>query len=696
MIQNDIIRLIVVEESANDAEVILNSLRKARFPIRPRHIEDEEDLQEALNEQEWDLIISVPCVVDFTIRQVCDMVKSSKLDIPIIGISHKLSPEQITEALSAGACHLIPSENDVVLQVVVRQELNNLNERRQRRHLEQLYKESQEHNKMLLQSSRDAIGYVHDGMHIYANPSYLEMFGYEDMDDLAGMPVMDLVSLEDQAKFKEFMREYMTNKNEEEKQIELEGLRSNNKRFKLAMEVSQAIYDSERCIQIIIREQAQNKELEQEIKKLKIIDPLTGLFNRQHFITLLEKSIGKAMETHMRSVLLFIALDNFVNIRENIGMAASDPIVVNIAMVLKEVADKNPLARFSDSAFTLLLPEKDLKYGEEIAQQILQVVESSVTEVGEQSVVVTCSIGLALVLASATSPDSIINDAAQACQIVRKRGGNSYEIYKAVLKADAGVNDSSIVKLIETAIEENRLHLRYQPIVSLHGDTNAIYEVFLRMVDSEGNVVPTGALFSSAEKANMTIDLDKWVLKEAVKNLLKQKTQGTDTYFFIKLTDQAIKDETVLLFIRKLLKSTQVPGEQLIFEISETIAISQIKLAQAFIKGLNSMGCKTALEHYGTGLNSATTLKHLPVDYVKIDSSFSKGLPSTPENQKEIKKIVQLAHEQDKQTIAEAVEDVNSLTILWQCEVDFAQGHCIQEPMDELLYDFDEEEEDDE
>ncbi|OQW94840.1 MAG: hypothetical protein BWK79_04630 [Beggiatoa sp. IS2] len=693
MIQDDIIRLIVIEESANDAEVILNSLRKARYPIRPRHVEDSEDLEKALAEAEhpWDLIISVPQVGEFSVTEVCDIVALSKQDIPIIVLSDKMEGKTVADLLNVGARQVIPSGNDVCLQVAVGRELENLTERRKRKHVEQLYRETQRHNKMLLQTSRDAIAYIHDGMHIHANRSYWEMFGYSGMDEMEGLPVMDLIVITDQSKFKDFMREFMADEKEEDREVNLEGLKSNSKRFKLKMEVSRAIYDSERCVQVIIRDLSQIEELDKLKDFLSQRDQLTGLFNRQHFITLLEKALRKAMEAGTRSVLLYIALDNFNSVRETVGVG-SDSVVKNIGQVLNGLAKDGALARFEDSVFTLLLGDKDKEYGAELADKLCKAVEATVTEVGSQSVITTCSIGIAPVLAASANPQDVLGDAHKASLIVTKRGGNGHEIYKAVIPTGTQTTKafSDIAKLIETSIEENRLSLRYQPIVSLHGETQEIYEVYLRMVDPQGQPVPTGTLFTAAEKANLTIHLDKWVLKEALKVLMQQQAAGHETYFFLKLSDQAIRDENIVLYIRKLLKSTQLPGERLIIEISESIAISQVTAALNFIKGLKTLGCKAALEHFGTGLNnSATTLKHLPVvDYVKIDSSYSKGLAMNVENQKAVKDIVKMAHDMEKLTIAEAVEDANSLTVLWQSEVDFAEGHYIQEPNEELGYDF--------
>ena len=694
MMQNDIIRLIVVEESANDAEVILNRLRKARYPIRPRYVEDDEDLQEALSdvEHEWDLLISVLKVGDFTITEVCEMVSVSNQDIPIIVIADKINCKIVSKLFNLGIKQIVPGDD--CLPVVVGVELENLAERRRRKYLEQLYKESQKHNKVLLETSRDAIAYVQDGMHIHANPSYFKMFDYKSMDDLEGLPIMDLVTINDQTRFRDFMREFMTEEKAEERQINLEGFKSNKKRFKLRMELSQAIFDSERCIQVIIRDQSKS----QDIERLRRRDPLTNLFNRQYFIELLEKALGRAIENTTRCVLFYIALDNFSAIVENVGVGGSDPVVKNIAKKISSLSEGGELARFDDSVFTLLMADKDgKKYAEagDFAHKICQAVEASVIELRDQKTVfTTCSIGITQILASA-NPQVLLTEAHAACQIAMGQGGNRSEVYKAVIKG--GEHDktkgSDIARLIETASEENRLSLRFQPIVSLRGETQEIYEVFLRMLDQEGQNVPACDLFEEAETAHLSTILDKWVLQKAIHTMGIQEKNGHQTHFFIKLSDQAIKDESILLYIRKLLRAAKLPGKRLILEISDSIAISQLKLAKMFINQLKTFGCQSALEHFGTGLNYAATLQHIPVDYVKIDRCFAKDLSTNTESQEIIQNIVKVARESGKLTIAEAVEDANSLTILWSSEVDFAQGHYIQEPLKELEYDFSEEEE---
>jgi len=697
VIQSDIIRLIVIEETPNDAEIILNSLRKARYPIRPRYVEDDEDLQEALIEHEWDLIISVPEVEDFTVAQVCEMVSASKQDIPVIVLADNWECNSMMELFKAGAAQVISKDSILCLPKIVGKELENLAERRKRKHLEQLYKESQKHNKILLDTSRDAIAYVHEGMHTHANPCYLKMFDYKSMDELESLPMMDLIARNDHPKCRDFMREFINDERAEERQIDLEGLKSNKKRFKLKMELSHAIYDTERCIQVIIRDNhSQNQDIEKQLLQLSRRDQITNLFNRQYFIELLEKSLAIAIETGTRSVLFYIALDNFSTVMEKIGIGGGDPVIKNIAKVINKFSEGGTLARFDDSVFTLLFADKNgKKYANapDVADKICKAVAATVTELSEQSVIVNCSIGIAQVLASAATPQVVLTDAHTACKNAMEQGGNRFEVYKPGQKREqGGAKSSDIANLIETAVEENRLSLRYQPIISLSGKTKEIYEIFLRMVDSDGQTVSTGELFDAAEKANLCTQLDKWVLQQSIKDLVSQQKKGLETHFFIKLSDQTIRDESTLLFIRKLLKSSRLPGKRIIFEISESIAISHIKLAKGFISQLKTFGCESALEHFGTGLNSASTLEHLPVKYVKIDRQFTKNLGENTENQQTVQEIVKIAHDLGKLIIAEAVEDVNSLMTLYSSEVDFAQGHYIQEPLEEMEFEFSDEE----
>ncbi len=695
MLQNDIVRIIVIEESANEAEMILNSLRRARLPLRPHHVEDDEDLQAALADQEWDLVIAVPTMMDFSIQKISEILDSSQQELPLLVLTRKFSAEEFNHLLDAGANRVIPADQEQSLQKVVKQLLSDLEKQRRLLQLEQLYRQSMSNNKILIESSRDAISYVHEGMHIHANPSYLKMFGYESLDDLEGMPVMDLVAPDDHESFKQFMREYMTDANSEDRDINLVGIRQlknhKHKTFDLKMEVSQALYDGEKCIQIIIRDRSDSQALEKKIKELNKRDQLTQLYNRQYFIQLLDKNLGRAAESHTRSVLAFVSLDHFKKLREQFDIAALDEIQRQVATVLQSHSNNIYISRFSDGNYSLLLPEYDIKKAQDFFEKLKTEIEAQVIELENTSAVVTASIGLVAVLASAGTPQNVIADAQTACLQAAEQGGNRLMVYRPEVKSGDN-NLTDMAKKLETALEEKtHLSLVYQPIASLRGETTAIYEVFLRMKDNEGKNIPIGQVFAAAEQAKLGFRLDQWILKESVIQLRQQLRTGNDTRLFIKLSDQTVRDKHALTYIAKLLHAAQVPGKSLVIEFNEALVISQVNYVKNFIINLQKMGCRAALEHFGTGLNYETTLKHLPVNYVKIDSSYAKDLASNSDSQVAVEKIVRLAHEHDKLTIAESVENASSLTILWQCETDYAQGHYISPPSEQMDYDFSEE-----
>ncbi len=702
MKQKKNIRLIVVEKTAAHAELIYRRLRKARYYLpRPRCVTNKRDLKDALSQQEWDLIISVCQVGDLSATQVCKTVSSSQKDVPIIILSDEPQCtknedcegigdffKNMVELLNAGASQVIPKTNDDYLYIVVSRILLNLDKRRQSLKLEQLYTECQEQNQMLLESSREAIAYVvHDGLYLYANPSYLKMFAYENFEELEISTIMDLVSSEDYDRFYAFWRALKDSKENASQKINLEGVKSNQELFQMTMEVRNATYDGEDCIRVIVRDQSQSD-------KWKILDPITGLFNSQHFTKLINQALVKVREQQVRSILFYIELDDFNTIKDRIGVAGFDPVIKKISKVIKLIAkDKDAeIARFSESVFTLLIEDKDgEKYAGAIdfGKTICKAVEEHVIELENTQFFLTCSIGIAQVLASVPKAEDVLNDASEACQKAIKAGGNRVEIYKPVIQNQKdGQKISEIAQLIETAAEENRLSLRYQPIVSLHGETKEIYEVFLRLVDSEGKVIPSYEVFEAAEASNLSRLLDKWIIQTAIKTLETQEQNGSETHFFIKLSKQAVKDEEILFFIRECLKSTEIPAERLIFEIKANVALDQVTITQKFIKFLHILKCKTALEQFQTGKNYENLLKHLPVDYVKIDAAYSKNLSENEANQQAMQEIITLAHELNMQTVSVAIEDANSLAILWTFEADFAQGYIIQEPLEVLEFDF--------
>jgi diguanylate cyclase (GGDEF)-like protein/PAS domain S-box-containing protein len=576
------------------------------------------------------------------------------------------------------------------LELVLRREAEDLAARRDLRHWRDALDEREDRWRALLEVSRDPIAYIHEGMHIHANPTYLDMFGFDSVDELEGLPVLDLVVADDQGRFKEFMQSHLKGESEVS-HIEVAGLRSDGNRLDISMDLATATFDGEPCWQLVVRDQSESNEIRAQLDYLKKHDPLTGLYNRQYFMSTLEKSISGTARPDSGKMLLYLELDNFNVLKETIGIGATDTLIAEIGrLLLGRVPEGGVLSRFGDSVFTLLIQVPHIRAAWDVAEGLRVVVDERIVDVAGNSVSTTCSIGICPMLSRARAPETVLAEAQHACRTARKQGGNRIEIHfpAGAKKVTAETKPESPAKAVEYALSNRQLSLLYQPIVNLHEDSVEVYEVYLRVTGENGRPLAESSIFSAEVDADVVTELDEWVIEQVVDLMASRQLGGHHTHFFVKLSEQAIVDEHMLLFISKQLRNAQISGKYLILKISEASAMSQVKNVKAFIKGLQELDCAAALEHFGTGLTSFNTLKHVPVDYLKIDAALIHTLATDHESQSAVRSIVDMARTLKKRVIAVGVEDAATLAMLWDMGVHFAQGDGIQVPSEFLEWDF--------
>ena len=686
------LRLIIAEESRNDAEALANILRNAGHAVRHVPVEDQEELEAALATQVPDLILCALALESLGLDDVSTLLAQLRLEIPVIAVGGSATEPEIAEALRLGAADLATYDQPERLQLIVARELRSQQLCLHARRFEASFRESEKRARGLMETSRDAITYIHEGMHIYANRSYLEMFGFDELDEIEGTPILDMVSQEDHTMFKDFLRNYGKNDQIEE-QLDLRGLLPDGSTFKACMEFSSATIEGEPCTQIIIRNQSDSKELEQKLKYLSKQDMLTGLYNRQYFMEEMELAVTDSRAGSSNSGLLYLLLDNFREIKESVGIGKADLVLREIADLLRETCGEGDvLARFGDHSFTVI--HKDAGSDEAIAfaEQLRKAIEEHIAEVEDQSVTTTCSIGLSLITESAPTAQQLLAQADLACEVARSAGGNRVHLHNPVADEQRGrEREQEWNEIIQQAIDSGSFQLVYQPIVSLQGNHQEKYEVFVRMLGEAGQSILPSQFLASAEQSGQIVAIDHWVIRCAIEVLAKRRKEGIETQFFVKLSGQTLGDPELAIWINDQLRANGLVASSLVFEIAEQTAQQYLKNAKAFIKAMQQIRCHTALEHFGSGPNSFQLLKHLPVDYLKIDGSFIHNLASEPDNQAVVKSIVEMAQSMNKQCIAEFVQDAHSLAVLWQSGVHYIQGYFLQEPDTALSYDFSDE-----
>ncbi|ANF24422.1 EAL domain-containing protein [Stutzerimonas zhaodongensis] len=680
--QKKTIRLLILEDSQNEAERLVSLFRNAGQATRVHRLTSSEDLADAL-QQTWDLLINAPSSVNLDPSEAISAIRKQAKDIPVIQLIEGNDTDAITEALTLGAQGALPQGEDEWLILVASRELANLEERRARRSAELALREAEKRCQLLLESSVDAIAYVHDGMHIYANRAYLELFGYEDVEELEGMPMIDLIASCDQGEFKGFLKNYQSLQGSAE--LVCGGIRADGSSFKASMHFSPASYDGEPCIQAVIRAESDNAELE-KLREISSQDLVTGLYNRNHFLESLDGAVERAVNAGKSSSLAYIRIDRFASLQAEIGLGDSDRLLAELAQLLRaQFTEQAELARFGDDAFAVLMAEATPKQLEQPLTELLRKVEGHLFDVGGRTIQTSLSIGVAALDEQTAKARDVIDRAHRCAEELTD--GNALRTYDPARELAAAASRGNVLAMLQQALEKNSFRLLFQPIISLRGDSHEHYEVLLRLLDPEGTEVPPGEFLDAAKEAGLATKIDRWVLLNSIKLLAEHRNKGHSTRLMVHLSGPSLQDPSLLGWLGVALKASKLPPDSLVFQLDENDAVAYLRQAKALTQGLAGLGCRVALNQFGCVLNPLNTLKHLNADFVKIDGSYTQDL-SRQENQEALKQLLAQLHEQAKQTIVPFVDSATVLATLWQAGVGYIQGQYLQGPSQSMDYNF--------
>lgn len=647
-----------------------------------------------LKNHQLDMVICATDMGTPTLAEVSEAIKQSGQHLSLLAMApDQIVTEQVVEAMNLGARDMICKEELDHLVRVVRREFEALLAAREYGRVAQALQESEQRSEGLLSTSKDAVAYVSEGMHVYANDAYLELFGYDDFEELEGMPLMDMVGAGDQATIKDLLRALAKNPSERtEKGMKLR--HSDGTEFEAHLEFGSGSYDGEPCAQILIRDSGggDTKELEERINYLARHDVLTGLYNRQYLMDQLRNAVDSAASGSAQSALLNIELDGFDNIKTSRGIAASDVLIADVAKLLKaSLGDEHIAARLDNNAFTALVYGGDRKHMVALTNKIHKAIEGNISEAEGGSITTTCSIGICY-LDENSPPDlyEILSRAERASKQAGAAGGNKTQVYQpAAGEMTQQEKDKEWIEAIKKALKDNRLRLLFQPIVSLQGDSGERYEVVVSLLGKDDETVPPEEYMPAAERSGLAKGIDRWVVGNALKKLSAERKAGKkDLILFIKLSAGSINDKGLLKWLTEQMQANNVPGENLVFELNESNAVNHLKEVKDFATGLGALKCEFCLDDFGTGVNPFLLLKHMKAAYLKVDSAFMENLAGNNENQESLRNIASKATESGMVTIAQKVEDAGTLSVIFGLGINYIQGSFLQEPVETMEYDF--------
>jgi diguanylate cyclase (GGDEF)-like protein len=556
----------------------------------------------------------------------------------------------------------------------------------------------------VLQTIQDAVIVLNaTNQIIYLNPAANQLTGrITETDEYGNLSVYDVLKLSERADTPSLLTHnffelsdqdypiaprilWLTTKDLELKKIEFSQTHTYTENHQLDSKI------------LILRECIDQTNLVSELSWKTNHDALTGLMNRAFFENYLAQMITETQETSANHLLCYLNLDRFKVINETCGHLAGDKFLQDISSILKKRIRKTDIiARLGGDEFGIILQNCSLDESHCIIEALLEEINKSRFSWGENLFSMTVSTGLVVICSTSENHTKLISVAKYACDTAKQKGRNRYHIYQendTDLVAQRG--EIQWIPRINKALEENKFVLYKQPIVSLKNPLNytsseavRTCEILIRLLDATGKMIFPGDFIPAAEKYSLMPMIDRWVIHSLFEHLSSKNNFGLcsiscqDSFdlYMINLSGASLNDEEFLDFVEEQLALYQIDPKLLCFEITETIAISNISRTIHLIQRLKDLGCYFALDDFGSGMSSFGYLKSLPVDFVKIDGMFIKDVVQQGVAREIVEAINRIAHVMNIKTIAEYVEDEEIYTQLQHLNVDFAQGYGIARP----------------
>jgi len=414
-------------------------------------------------------------------------------------------------------------------------------------------------------------------------------------------------------------------------------------------------------------------------------DPLTGLINRREFERRLDEAMDSAHSEEAVHMLFYMDLDRFKAVNDSCGHLAGDNMLREVASLIKEqVRDSDFVGRLGGDEFGALLIGCPIDKARQIATDICNEVADYRFVWKDKIFNIGISIGLVEISHISGTLQDVMSAADSACYVAKQQGKGTVHVYSARDEAIARERgDIQWLRQLQAALHENKFELAVQPIIAMGSgiESGPSVEVLIRMPDSQGRIANTAEFLRPAERYQLMPQIDRWVVNAALTAVSSGEIKITSgRSCAINLSGQTLGDESFLGFVVDALDHTGVAPSSICFEVTETAILSNVQHAQRFIEVLHGIGCEFSLDDFGSGLGSFSSLKHLPIDYLKIDGAYTRNLQSDQVNQEMVAAMIKLARTMQFRIVAEQVEHQEDFDWLRDVGVDFVQGHFIEPP----------------
>ena len=691
-----VLNLLVIDDDQLYAERLVALLGSYYDNVNLGLLDDKEELLKSLR-QSWDVLVFGQAY-DMSFTDVVGVVQEQSIDLPTICLMNKEAaasaqnedglPAVMNSTMVKAIC--VEQEMAVVMAICLQHE--SLRCRQQLKTLRHVLSEAEQRANVLIKNSKSAVAYIDQGIHIFANDPYLQLFGFEAMNDIIGIPVIDLIAGGDNVKaFKQFLRQFDKG-SRKDVEFNFESKRKDGSTFEAKLQLASATLDGEPVTQIIIQQNNSNSaEVAKRLAEAERKDSLTGIHNRRSFEEQLTTLYQQAKQGASTAGLFYIQLDNVGKIRSSLGLQGIDATVKQVAyaldkLVTDELLEESHVSRFSDTVFTILVENKSTADLEKLAGKIGSTISELFIEVDKRTTNTTASIAIVKIEKNTPEPRVLLEramDAINQILIETSNHGGRYHLYDASEHANS--DDHALAESLVDAIANNRFELLFQPIYDINHDRSDFFEVYLRLplADADNTILTPDQFMAVAKAHNLLEKIDRWILINACKKINDVRKSHPEARLLVQLTNTSLIDKKLPSVASQLINAVGGKAGALTLQFNENDIADHLTVSKSQFTALNQVNCQLCINNFGSSAKAVEVANFVQPDMVRLARSYVEGIDA-PENLETVKSLIVRTNEIGVDVLMPYIEDAATMSVAWSVGARYLQGFYLEAPSNSI------------
>lgn len=658
------LNFIVMDDDQRYAEHLVERLSSYFDDVNLAFMDEKVEFVRALR-QPWDVIVYHKAY-DLELPELVALAGEHGVAVLVLGNSLDMITGRLVNAIPREDAQVVLA---ICLQAHYTQAMRELS------NLKGVLKDSEQRASILIKNSKSAVAYIDQGVHVFANDAYLELFGYSSIEAIIGVPVVDLIKGSDNIKsFKQFLRRF--DKGERgDVEFDFESIRTDGSTFAAKLQLASATLDGEPVVQVIIQHNDNAAELAARLEEMKSTDELTGLASRAGFEARFGEVFAEA-QAGERAALMYIRVDNIGKLSSAYGVSGMDAIIRQVAFALDEGID-GFVARFGESAFAALVQNQNLDAVEKIADEVRTRIGNMLIELGKRTAQV--SISVAVVMIDRTTPSEAVAldralDLMNQIYVDTEGAGNVVRVFD--IKQYAAEDEDALGEYVASALSSNTFELYYQPSYDTQTDQSELYQVYVRL-PSEDGYIGADKFLPAAKKRDLLGKLDRWTLINAAKALAAAKQDQPNARLCVTLSATSLADNNLPAIMQQLAGAVGSGIGAITVQFDENDLVDYLAIAKRQFLALQKIGCPVGVHNFGNTAKSDELVKHLTPAIVRLDKSYTKDL-DREENMQTVQGLVAAAQASGADALMAYIADAQTMSLAWSVGARYLQGDYLQ------------------